>query len=131
MRSRANGTTSTGRMPRLPRTGELRGPDEDHEFRRRGGDDLLPHERAAVTLDEIEIRVNLIGTVHRQVDAVPARADQWNAEPLREIGRSRGPRPGRHGQTRSPELRARRLLPDGTPRPSRESCAPASSAVPM
>src|SRR5262249_21375215 len=38
--------------------------DKNDQFPRRGGDDLLPHQGAAKALDQIEIRGNLVRSVH-------------------------------------------------------------------
>ena len=75
--------------PRAQAGHELLRRDEDDLSARGGGDDPLPRERAAVALDEIEARVDLVGAVDRDVD----RVDQEVADREAERGRERRGRP--------------------------------------
>ena len=118
---------------------ELLGGDEDDLAPRGGGDDPLPRERAAVALDEVEPRVDLVGAVDREVERVrrqlrdgrgrataraPRSPARWGRPGRRAPGPPRRPapartppRPGRsrarRGRSGPPREPARRPGPPG------------------
>jgi hypothetical protein len=109
-----------GQLPPTPeRFHQLFAPHQDDEAPRRGGDHLLTQERAAVPLDHVQMRVDLVRAVDREIDRGPAvEGDQRDAQLARERrGSLRGGDAGdaETGLRRAPErMDERRRGPAGT-----------------
>ena len=107
---------------------ELLGGDEDDLAPRGGGDDPLPRERPAVALDEVELRVDLVGAVDRDVERSAGQLGDGRGRAIRE----RRDRP-RGGDPRTPSpwpprrpAPGRRLPRPGRSRARRGRCGPPS-----
>ena len=60
-------STGNGKRPRVDPFGIV--GDHDHAIRRRGHD-LLPQQRAAAALDQVERGIDFVGAVDREVEPV-------------------------------------------------------------
>src|SRR3989454_1029699 len=60
--------------------------DKDDLAPRRRRHDALAHQGSAVPLDQVEVGIDLVGSVHRDID-IRLEADQRDAELPRELGR--------------------------------------------
>ena len=60
---------------------------EDDQSARSRGHDLLAQQRPTKTLNQVELRIDLVGPVHSQVDGLHVvQRDQWDVQALGECG---------------------------------------------
>ncbi len=71
----------------LPQDGDdLLAADEDHQPSGGGGDDLLADQGPAEPLDEVQLRIDLVGAVHVDVDRLDLiEAHQRNPQLRRQV----------------------------------------------
>ena len=76
--------------------------------------DPLPHERAAIALDQVEVGIHLVRPVHRDVENPFLQADHRHPDLSREPrrclrrGHAPNPQPARHPRPQRPDERGRR-----------------------